>query len=79
MFKATENKLLHLTNTHIIWTLFYKIKVFGFLPLPFLHAFLLPDLLASHFRTDWVSCLGLGYQVGSTTDHLTNYYLQDPS
>ena len=26
--------------------------------------------LASHFRTDWLSLLGLGNQVGSTTDHL---------
>ena len=40
-----------------------------------LTAFLLPDLLASHFRTDWLSWLGLGNQVGSTTDHLNNYYL----
>ena len=31
--------------------------------------------LASHFPTDWLSWLGLGNQVGSTTDHLTNYYL----
>ena len=27
--------------------------------------------LASHLRTDWLSWLGLGNQVGSTTDHLT--------
>ena len=31
--------------------------------------------LASHFRTDWLSRLGLGNQVGSTTDHLANCYL----
>ena len=32
-------------------------------------AFLLPDLLASHFCTDWLSCLGLCNQLGSITDH----------
>ena len=31
---------------------------------------LLPDLLASHFRTDWLSWLGLGNQVGSIVYHL---------
>ena len=38
---------------------------------PFLPAFLLSDLLlATHFCTDWLSQLGLGNQVGWTTDHL---------
>ena len=32
-------------------------------------AFLLPDLLASHFCNNWLSWLGLSYQAGSTTDH----------
>ena len=31
--------------------------------------------LPSHFCTDWLSWLGLGNQVGSTTDHLINCYL----
>ena len=35
-----------------------------------LPAFLMPDLQASHFRIDWLSWLGLGNQVDSTTDHL---------
>ena len=43
--------------------------------LPWQPDFLLQDLLASHFRTDWLSWLGLGNQVGSTTDHITNCYL----
>ena len=33
-------------------------------------AFLQPDLLASHFRTDWLSWLGFGNLMGSTTDLL---------
>ena len=32
-------------------------------------------ILASHFHTDWLLWLGLGNQVGSTTDHLANWYL----
>ena len=28
------------------------------------------NILAPHFRTDWLSKLGLGNQVGSTTNHL---------
>ena len=28
-----------------------------------------------HFRTDWLSQLGLSNKVGSTTDDLTNCYL----
>ena len=35
----------------------------------------MPGLLASHFSTDWLSWLELGNQVGSTTNHLPNYYL----
>ena len=35
-----------------------------FFPLPLLPTLCLPDLLASHFRTDWLSRLGLGNQVG---------------
>ena len=31
--------------------------------------------LASHFRTDWLSQMELGNQVGSTNDHLANRYL----
>ena len=37
--------------------------------LSLLPTFLLPDLLASLFHTDWLSWLGLSNQVGSTTDH----------
>ena len=33
------------------------------------------DILASHFRANWLSQLGLGNQVGSTTDHLANCYV----
>ena len=36
--------------------------------------FVLPDLLASYFRTNWLSWLWLGNQVGSTNDHLANCY-----
>ena len=32
-------------------------------------------ILASHYRTNWLSWLGLSNQVGSTTDHLNNWYL----
>ena len=42
-----------------------------FVPLSFLPAFLLPDLLASHLRTDWLSRLGLGNQVVSATHSCT--------
>ena len=43
---------------------------------PLLPAFFLPpDFLASHFCTDWLSCLGLGNLVGSTTDQLAKYDL----
>ena len=35
-----------------------------------LPAFHCQNFLASHFRTDWLSRLELGDQVGSTTDHL---------
>ena len=34
-----------------------------------LPAFPCQIFLGSHFRTDWLSRLGLGNQVGSTTDH----------
>ena len=40
------------------------------LPLPLQLIFLLTGLLASHFRTNWLSWLGHGNQVGSSTDHL---------
>ena len=43
--------------------------------LPSYMLFCLPDLLASRFRTDWLSQLGLGNQDGSTTDHLANFCL----
>ena len=39
-------------------------------------AFLLPDLLASHFSIGWLSWLGLGSQGGSTTDHLQLFLTQ---
>ena len=46
-----------------------------FFPLPFSTRFPLSNLSCLHFRTDWLSRLGLGNQVGSTTDHLANCYL----
>ena len=46
-----------------------------FFPLPFSTCFPLSDLSCLHFCTDWLSRLGLGNQVGSTTDHLANCYL----
>ena len=46
-----------------------------FFHFPFLPAFPLSDLSCLHFRTNWLSRLGLGNQVGSTTDHLANCYL----
>ena len=33
------------------------------------------SFLDSHFRTDWLSWLGLGNQVGSPYDHLANCHL----
>ena len=48
---------------------------FLFFPLPFSTRFPLSDISCLHFRTDWLSRLGLGNQVGSTTDHLANCYL----
>ena len=46
-----------------------------FFPLPFSTCFPLSDLSCLHFFTDWLSRLGLGNNVGSTTDHLANCYL----
>ena len=43
--------------------------------LPFYPLSSCQTFLASHFRIDWLSRLGLGKQVGSTTDHLANWYL----
>ena len=44
-----------------------------------LHPFLVLSscqiFLASHFHTDWLSWLGLGNQVGLTTDYQISYYL----
>ena len=39
------------------------------IPLPFLPICSCQNFLASHLGTDWLSWLGLGNQVGSTTDH----------
>ena len=63
------------------WNRLFKFQInsnlskLHFSPLPLLSAFLLSDLLATHFRTNWLSWLELGNQVGSTTDHLTDHYL----
>ena len=46
-----------------------------FFPLLFSTRFPLSVPSCLHFRTDWLSRLGLGNQVGSTTDHLANCYL----
>ena len=43
---------------------------FSFAPLPYNPLSPTRYFLASHFRTDWFSQLGLGNPVGSTTDHL---------
>ena len=48
----------------------HNFSIRGFFPLPFLPTFLLSGLSCLSFPTDWLSRLGLGNQVGSTTDHL---------
>ena len=42
----------------------------GFFPPPLYSLSWCQTFLAPHFRTDWLTRLGLGNQAGSTTDHL---------
>ena len=73
--KATENQPAKAKQNVQVTTLpqiQQSLASLVFSPLPSLPAFHLLVFLATHFRTDWLSWLGLGNQVGSTTDHLTN-------
>ena len=65
--KLVTNYLIRL-EAQIFWARSSYTKI----TLPLLTTSLLPDLIASHFRTD----CGLFNQVGSTTDHLTNYCIR---
>ena len=47
-----------------------KLVVCVFSPLPYIPHSSCQTFLSPHFCTDWLSRLGIGNQVGSTTDHL---------
>ena len=47
-----------------------KLVVRVFSPLPYYPLSFCQTFLSPHFRTDWLSPLGIGNQVGSTTDLL---------